>query len=481
MRYILSIDQSTSGTKALLLDETGALLGREDLPHEQKINQLGWVSHDPMEIYRNTLEAAKRVIGSAKIDPASIAAIGISNQRETALVWDRATGEPVADAVVWQCGRAQAICDRLEAHAEEIRQKTGLRLSPYFPAAKWAWILENTPGLAGKKLCAGTIDSWLIYKLTGQFKTDYSNASRTQLFNINTLAWDPELCALFGVDPAMLPEVCMSDSDFGETDLVGILPHSVPVHGVLGDSHGALFGQGCVEPGMVKATYGTGSSVMVNIGERPVLSAQGVVTSLAWGMGGKVNYVLEGNINYTGSVIKWLVEDVGLLQSSKESGQIAAQADPEDGTYLVPAFTGLGAPYWKSDAKAIICGMGRGTGRAEIAKAAEESIGYQIADIVNVMRDEGVALSELRADGGPTRDKYLMQFQSDILNIPVAVPEREELSGIGAGYCAGIAAGVYPADIYARAERTVYSPAKGEDWREKRLSGWKSAVNLLLK
>lgn len=481
MRYILSIDQSTSGTKALLLDESGALVGREDLPHEQKINQLGWVSHDPMEIYRNTVEAARRVIGSTQISPADIAAIGISNQRETALVWDRTTGEPVADAVVWQCGRAQAICDRLEAHAEEIRQKTGLRLSPYFPAAKWAWILENTPGLTGRELCAGTIDSWLVYKLTGQFKTDYSNASRTQLFNINTLAWDPELCAMFGVEPGMLPEVCMSDSDFGETDLAGILPHPVPVHGVLGDSHGALFGQGCVEPGMGKATYGTGSSVMVNIGERPIFSDKGIVTSLAWGMGGKVNYVLEGNINYTGSVIKWLVEDVGLLQSSKESGRIAAQADPEDSTYLVPAFTGLGAPYWKSDAKAIICGMGRGTGRAEIVKAAEESIGYQIADIVNVMRDEGVALSELRADGGPTRDKYLMQFQSDILNIPVAVPEREELSGIGAAYCAGIAAGVYPADIYAWAERKVYSPEKDEDWREKRLSGWKNAVNLLLK
>lgn len=481
MRYILSIDQSTSGTKALLLDETGALLGREDLPHEQKINQLGWVSHDPQEIYQNTVEAARRVIGSTQISPADIAAIGISNQRETALVWDRATGEPVADAVVWQCGRAQAICERLEAHAEEIRQKTGLRMSPYFPAAKWTWILENTPGIDGRKLCAGTIDSWLVYKLTGNFKTDYSNASRTQLFNINTLEWDGELCKLFGVDPGMLPEVCMSDSDFGETDLAGILPHPVPVHGVLGDSHGALFGQGCVEPGMVKATYGTGSSVMVNIGERPIFSDKGIVTSLAWGMGGKVNYVLEGNINYTGSVIKWLVDDMKLLSSSKESGAIAAQADPEDGTYLVPAFTGLGAPYWKSDAKAIICGMGRGTGRAEIVKAAEESIGYQIGEIVHVMRGEGVTLSELRADGGPTRDKYLMQFQSDILNIPVAVPEREELSGIGAAYCAGIAAGVYPADIYARAERTVYSPAKGEDWREKRLSGWKNAVNLLLK
>lgn len=479
MKYVLSIDQSTSGTKALILDETGALIGRSDLPHEQKIGEKGWVSHDPVEIYNNTVETARQVIAAAKIDPADIAAIGISNQRETALVWDRETGEPVADAVVWQCGRAQDICDRLESHAETVRQKTGLRLSPYFPAAKWAWILENTPGLDGRSLCCGTIDAWLVYKLTGSFKTDYSNASRTQLFNINTLSWDQELCGLFGIDPAMLPQVCMSDSNFGETDFEGLLPHPVPVHGVLGDSHGALFGQGCVEPGMGKATYGTGSSVMVNIGDKPLFSDKGIVTSLAWGMGGKVSYVLEGNINYAGSVIKWLVDDLGLLPSSKEAGRIAAQADSEDGTYLVPAFTGLGAPYWKSDAKAIICGMGRGTGRAEIVKAAEESIGYQIADIVNIMRGEGVALSELRADGGPTRDKYLMQFQCDILNIPVVVPEREELSGIGAGYCAGIAAEVYPENIVAQNQSTTYSPGKETFWREKCLAGWKSALEMI--
>lgn len=482
MKYILSIDQSTSGTKALLLDETGVLVGREDLPHKQKINGLGWVSHDPMEIYRNTLAVTKKLLRSVGTGSCyGIAAIGISNQRETALIWDRATGRPVADAVVWQCGRAQPVCDRLAGHAEDIRSKTGLRLSPYFPAAKWAWILENTPDLPGRELCAGTIDSWLVYKLTGQFKTDYSNACRTQLFNINTLTWDGELCALFGIDPGMLPEVCMSDSNFGETDIDGSLPYAIPIYGVLGDSHGALFGQGCVEPGMGKATYGTGSSVMVNIGEQPIFSDKGIVTSLAWGMSGKVDYVLEGNINYTGSVIKWVADDLGLLSSSKEAGEVAATANPEDGTYLVPAFTGLGAPYWKSDARAVICGMGRGTGRAEIVKAAEESIAYQIADVVEGMRQgSGIEISALRVDGGPTRDRYLMQFQSDILNIPVAVPGREELSGIGAAYCAGIAAGVYPEDIYTRTERAVYYPQKDDNWREKRLSGWKSAVKMLL-
>ncbi len=480
MKYILSIDQSTSGTKALLLDENGALLGRADLPHEQKINERGWVSHDPMEIYRNTINVVKILIDTQRISVSQIAALGISNQRETALIWDRNTGEPIADAVVWQCGRAQPICDRLEAHAEAVRKKTGLRLSPYFPAAKWAWILENAPDISGRDLCAGTIDSWLIFKLTGNFKTDYSNASRTQLFNINTLSWDEDLCKLFGVASDMLPEVCMSDSHFGNTDIGGVLPEKIRIYGVLGDSHGALFGQGCVKPGMGKATYGTGSSVMVNIGEKPVFSGRGLVTSLAWGMGGRVSYVLEGNINYTGSVIKWLTDDVKLLGSSKEAGKIAAAADLNDSTYLVPAFTGLGAPYWKSDARAVICGMGRSTGRAEIVKAAEESIGFQIADIVNAMAREGVALTELRADGGPTRDSYLMQFQSDILGIPVAVPEREELSGIGAGYCAGIAAGLYVNDIYSQMNFKAYIPEQSGEWRERRLNGWKNAIDMLL-
>lgn len=480
MKYILSIDQSTSGTKALLLDETGALAGRADVPHRQMIDQQGWVSHDPMEIYRNTITVTRDLLDSTRADPASIVAMGISNQRETALIWDRDTGEPVADAVVWQCGRAQPICDRLESHAEAIRQRTGLRLSPYFPAAKWAWILENTPGLSGRSLCAGTMDSWLVFKLTGQHKTDYSNASRTQLFHISSLTWDEELCHLFGIAPHMLPEVCMSDSCFGETDMDGILPHPIPIYGVLGDSHGALFGQGCVKPGMGKATYGTGSSVMVNVGRQPVFSSNGVVTSLAWGLGGKVEYVLEGNINYTGSVIKWVVEDLGLLNSSNEAGAVAAGANSEDGTYLVPAFTGLGAPYWRSDAKAILCGMSRSTGRAEIVKAAEESIGYQIADVIDAITCKGVSLTELRADGGPTRDSYLMQFQADILGLPVAVPEREELSGIGAGYCAGISCGLYPPDINTRAERTIYLPKNDKAWREQRLRGWKNAVNMLL-
>lgn len=483
MKTILAIDQSTSGTKALLFDGEGRLLGRHDLPHEQKINSQGWVSHDPMEIYRNTLETVRLLLEETGIDRESIGAVGISNQRETALLWDRDTGLPVADAVVWQCARAAGICQRLADRGEAIQERTGLNLSPYFPAAKWAWILENTPGLAGKNLCAGTIDAWLVYKLTGgrAFATDYSNASRTQLFNLRTLSWDEEVCGWFGIDPAMLPEVRFSDSLFGETDFEGLLSHPVPIHGVLGDSHGALFGQGCLSPGMVKATYGTGSSVMMHIGQRPVFSKKGLVTSLAWGMEGKVDYVLEGNINYTGAVTKWVVEELGLLSSSKEAGPVAQSADPADTTYLVPAFTGLGAPYWDSGAKAMLYGMSRTTGRAEIVKAAEECIAYQIADVLELMGQEaGVTIQELRVDGGPTKDKFLMQFQSDILHIPVAAPEREELSGMGAAFCAGIAAGVYTREIFQSVRRRRLAPEMEETLRKTKRAGWRQAVEILL-
>ena len=483
MKTILAIDQSTSGTKALLFDGEGRLLGRHDLPHQQKINSQGWVSHDPMEIYRNTLETVRLLLEETGADRESIGAVGISNQRETALLWDRDTGLPVADAVVWQCARAAGICQRLADRGEAIQERTGLNLSPYFPAAKWAWILENTPGLAGKNLCAGTIDAWLVYKLTGGrvFATDYSNASRTQLFNLRTLSWDSEICGWFGINLDFLPEVRFSDSLFGETDFEGLLPHPVPIHGVLGDSHGALFGQGCLSPGMVKATYGTGSSVMMHIGQRPVFSKKGLVTSLAWGMEGKVDYVLEGNINYTGAVTKWVVEELGLLSSSKEAGPVAQSADPADTTYLVPAFTGLGAPYWDSGAKAMLYGMSRTTGRAEIVKAAEECIAYQIADVLELMGQEaGVTIQELRVDGGPTKDKFLMQFQSDILKIPVAAPEREELSGMGAAFCAGIAAGVYTREIFQSVRRRRLAPEMEETLRKTKRAGWRQAVEILL-
>ena len=483
MKYILAIDQSTSGTKALLFDEDARLIGRSDLPHKQKISENGWVAHDPMEIWENTKGVARAVIEKTGINKDEVIGIGISNQRETALVWDRDTGLPVYDAIVWQCARGAKICEGLSDYAEMVREHTGLRLSPYFSAAKIAWVLQNAGDLSGRHLCCGTIDSWLVFKMTHgkEFRCDYSNASRTQLFNIRTLSWDSEICSIFGIDPETLPTVTDSDGLYGYTDLDGYFSKEIPIHGVLGDSHGALFGQGCLTPGMIKATFGTGSSVMMNIGEKPIFSDAGIVTSLAWSMGGKVNYVLEGNINYTGSVIKWLVDDVKLLGASRESGEFAAKANPEDTTYLVPAFSGLGAPYWDSEAKAAIVGMTRSTGKAEIVKAAEECIAYQITDLVLLMQQEsGLPITEIRVDGGPTKDKYLMQFQSDMLSIPVAVPKNEELSGIGAAYAAGFALGLWDQSVYEKEERTRYLSKVDEYSRKKRYDGWKAAVASVL-
>ncbi len=488
-RYVLAIDQSTAGTKALIFADSGKLIGRADLPHRQIVNEQGWVEHDPEEILQNTLAVAAAVVEKTGIDKADIAVLGISNQRETAVAWDAATGKPVYNAIVWQCARGEAICNRIDeaGHSDLVRTTTGLHMSPYFSAAKLAWILDNIPAAQSSasqgNLRCGNIDSWLIYNLTkGQaFKTDYSNASRTQLFNIRELRWDETICSLFGLKPAMLPEVYDSNSLFGETDLGGLLPRPIPIHGVMGDSHGALFGQGCLETGMIKSTYGTGSSVMMNIGSKPIFTRSGIVTSIAWGMDGVVNYVLEGNINYTGAVMKWIVDDLGLLSSAKDAASVAASANPNDETYLVPAFSGLGAPYWESKAKAVICNMSRHTGKAEIVRAAEECIAYQIADIINLMSSEsGIALKELRVDGGPTRDPYLMQFQSDILDMTVQVPDTEELSGVGAAYAAGIAAGIFDTAVFAQVSRQAYNPMMSPERRAKCRSGWKKSVDMVL-
>lgn len=481
--YVLGIDQSTQGTKALLFDEEGRLLCRADRPHRQIVDERGWVEHDPEEICRNTVQVVKDLVEKAGIPRKEIRTVGISNQRETALVWDRATGEPVYNAVVWQCARGESICQELADHGEIIRSHTGLQLSPYFSAAKIAWVLRNVPGARERaqrgELCCGTVDSWLVFRLTGgkEFRTDYSNASRTQLFHIGKLTWDEEICALFGIPTACLAQLTDSDGLYGTTDFEGYLPQPIPIHGVLGDSHGALFGQGCLHKGMVKATYGTGSSVMMNIGEHPVYSSR-VVTSLAWRMGGRTAYVLEGNINYTGAVITWLKDQMGLIASPAETQAAAESANPHDTTYLVPAFSGLGAPYWDSEAKAVIAGMSRTTGRSELIKAGLESIAYQIWDVLSTMAEEsGISIRELRVDGGPTRNRYLMQFQSDVADIPVQVPAAEELSGIGAAYAAGLGMGIFRADdLFSGAERTRFDPHMTPEERRRRLEGWRDAV-----
>lgn len=488
-RYVLGIDQSTQGTKALLFDEEGSLICRCDLPHQQYIDERGWVEHDPEEIYRNTVAVVKNLVEKAGIHKSEIAVLGISNQRETAMVWERATGKPVYNAVVWQCARGAAICDKIQAagHAEMVRARTGLQLSPYFSAAKIAWVLQNVEGAQEKadrgELCCGTIDSWLVFKLTGgkEFRTDYSNASRTQMFNISELKWDEEVLSLFHIPVSCLAELTDSDGEYGSTDFDGYLEKPIPIRGVLGDSHGALFGQGCVEKGMIKTTYGTGSSIMMNIGKEPVFSKR-VVTSLAWKLNGEVNYVLEGNINYTGAVITWLKDDLKLISSPGETEELALGANPKDRTYLVPAFTGLGAPYWDSDATGVISGLTRTTGRSEVVRAGLDCIAYQITDVIEAMSEEsGIAISELRVDGGPTRNRYLMQFQSDMAHVTVQVPSAEELSGIGAAYAAGIAAGLYTREgVFSKMSRTKFEPAMDEGVRDEKYQGWKKAVGQVL-
>lgn len=488
-RYVLGIDQSTQGTKALLFDEEGDLICRSDLPHKQYIDERGWVEHDPEEIYRNTISVVKILTEKAGINKNDIVTLGISNQRETAMVWERATGKPVYNAVVWQCARGAEICAKIEeaGYGDMIRSHTGLQLSPYFSAAKIAWVLQNVEGAQEKadkgELCCGTIDSWLVYKLTGgkEFRTDYSNASRTQMFHISNLSWDEEVCSLFKIPTCCLAELTDSDGEYGMTNFEGFLDSPIPIRGVLGDSHGALFGQGCIEKGMIKTTYGTGSSVMMNIGKEPVFSKR-VVTSLAWKLGGEVNYVLEGNINYTGAVITWLKDDLGVISSPGETESLALSSNPKDKTYLVPAFTGLSAPYWDSEATGSICGMTRTTKRAEIVRAGLDCIAYQITDVIEAMSEEsGIAIGELRVDGGPTRNRYLMQFQSDMAHVTVQVPSQEELSGIGAAYAAGIAAGIYNREeVFAKMNRTKFQPVMEESVRNEKYQGWKQAVSQVL-
>ena len=482
-KYILGIDQSTQGTKAALFDQSGQMKYKAECPHEQKINEKGWVSHDPEEIYRNVLRVVKEVMEEAEIDGKAIAAMGISNQRETTILWDE-NGKPLQDAVVWQCSRAQEITDAMSEYEERIREKTGLPLSPYFPAAKMIWLLHNSGMLSTHGLHLGTMDSFLLYRLTGGkvFATDYSNASRTQLFNIHTLTWDEELCTWFGIPEEMLPEVCNSNACFGYTDMEGIFSEPIPIHAVMGDSHAALFGHGCLERGMVKVTYGTGSSIMMNTGSQIKQSSHGLAASLAWGIDGKITYVLEGNINYTGAVVTWLKDEVGLITSPSETQKLAEQADREDKTVLVPAFSGLSAPYWKSDAKALLYGMSRITGRAEIVRAALESIAYQIADVLSAMEEDGGSpVREISTDGGASANRYLMQFQSDLTGIVVHASARKEISVTGAAYLAGLSTGFYQIDTLFREKRnTDFYPEMDLQQREEKRKLWNQALNLVL-
>ncbi len=488
-KYILGIDQSTQATKAILVDQGGKVTARCGIAHRQIVNDEGWVEHDPEEIWKNTIGVIRKLVQDGNLTADAIAQIAICNQRETACVWDRESGKPVYNAVVWQCSRGKNISARLEAQgiAPKVKEISGMQLSPYFSAAKIAWILENVPGAkelndAGK-LCIGTMDAFLIWRLTkgGVFATDYSNAARTQLFNIHTLTWDEQLCGWFGVNPACLPTLEDSDGSYGETDADGIFDKKVPIIGVMGDSNGALFGEGCLKSGMVKATYGTGSSIMMNIGTKAVIGENpGTVTSIAWGLGGKVEYVLEGNINYSAAVIRWLEKDLLLIANAAETGDLAKQANPSDTTYIVPAFSGLGAPYWDNDAEGMICGMTRVTGKAEFVRAALDCIDYQITDILKIMEETArVKVEELHTDGGATRNTYLMQFQSDLMNCTVTASREEEVSLLGPVFAGALKTGFFT-DVEGFVEKTVYTPKMDNETRATKLAGWKKAVSRCL-
>ena len=487
-RYVLAIDQSTQGTKAVLFSNAGHLIAKTARLHRQIIHDNGFVEHDGEEIMANVLAVIREVVEMAGVEPGEVACLGISNQRETCIAWNRETGMPLYNAIVWQCSRAKEICAQMEAEnpgiAERVRELSGMNLSPYFSAGKMAWLVRNVPAVAEANtkgtLALGTMDSWVLFSLSDEraFATEPSNASRTQLLDIATCSWSEELCAAFGVPVSALPTVRPSDSLFGHTTAGGFFPEPIPICGMLGDSQAALMGQGCIKPGQVKATYGTGSSIMMQAGDNLARSKNGLVASLGWDFCGHRSYVLEGNINYTGAVVSWMKDDARLIYDPGDAEMCARRANPADRAYFVPAFTGLGAPYWDNEATAILTGVTRTTGHDEIVKAGLESIAYQIGDVVDAMRaDTGLDVSELRVDGGPTANGYLMQFQADITYAAVSVSSVAELSAAGAAYVAGHAAGVYDDNaIFHQIERKMYTPQMEGVRREVLVSGWKAAV-----
>jgi glycerol kinase len=452
MPYILALDQGTTSSRAIVFDQDGAIRGVAQKEFAQIFPQTGWVEHDPREIWASQIGVAVEALGRAQVRPRDIAAVGITNQRETTIVWDRATGEPIHNAIVWQDRRTADYCERLKADGAgpAIQQKTGLLIDAYFSASKIRWILDNVPGARARadagQLAFGTVDTWLVWKLTNHTShvTDVSNASRTMLFNIATLKWDDELLRLFGIPASMLPDVRSSSEVYGNvSDTLGI--ESVPIAGIAGDQQAALFGQMCREPGMSKNTYGTGCFLLQNIGSKPLPSRQQLVTTVAWQIGGRTDYALEGSVFIGGAVVQWIRDGLGLIRSAADIETLASSVADNGGVYLVPAFAGLGAPHWDPYARGTIVGITRGTTAGHIARAAVESIAYQVADLLDAMAaDAGIRLTELRVDGGAATNDALMQFQADLLGAPVVRPAVTETTALGAAYLAGLAVGFWP-------------------------------------
>ena len=486
-KYILALDQGTSSSRAIVFDHDGSICSVAQKEFTQHFPKPGWVEHDPMEIWASEAAVIAEAISAIGINGLDIAGIGITNQRETTIVWDAETGAPVYNAIVWQDRRTAEFCETLSPYAEKIRRKTGLIVDAYFSGTKIRWILDNVPGAREKaeagKLRFGTVDTWLVWQLTrGEVHvTDVSNASRTMLFNINTLEWDKELLELLGIPASMMPAVRSSSEVYGNTKTT-IFAHEVPIAGIAGDQQAALFGQMCTEPGSVKNTYGTGCFLLMNTGEKPIMSKNNLLTTVAWKIGNKVQYALEGSIFVGGSVVQWLRDGLGIIRSSSEIEALAETVPDNGGVYFVPALTGMGAPYWDQYAHGTICGITRGTTAAHIARAALEGIAFQTMDIVGAMeKDAGVRLSELKVDGGASRNNLMMQFQADVLGTSVIRPQVTETTAMGACYLAGLAVGYWSSLDEIKAQwqaEHVFTPSGADTTALK--AGWADAIGRTL-
>ena len=486
-KYIMALDSGTTSNRCILFNEAGEMVSMAQKEFTQHFPRPGWVEHDASEIWDTQLEVARKAMDNIGATAANIAAIGITNQRETTVVWDRASGEPLCNAIVWQCRRTSEYCDSLKDKGltDSFRAKTGLVIDAYFSGTKLRWILEHVPGARQRaergELLFGTVETWLIWKLTGGrvHVTDYSNASRTMLFNINTLQWDEEILAELNIPRAMLPEVKPSSCIYGEAD-AHFFGARIPIAGAAGDQQAALFGQTCFTPGEAKNTYGTGCFLLMNTGEKPVFSKNGLVTTIAWGLDGKVAYALEGSIFVAGAAIQWLRDELGLIDSSADSEYMAKKVPDTNGCYFVPAFTGLGAPHWDQYARGTIVGLTRGVNKNHIIRATLDSLCYQTNDVLQAMKaDSGIELAALKVDGGASANNYLMQTQADISDAPVQRPQCVETTAMGAAYLAGLAVGYWKSKedvLHNWAIDRTFKPNIDEESRAERIAGWNKAV-----
>lgn len=488
-RYILALDQGTTSTRAILFDRAGTAVGSAQREFPQIFPEPGWVEHNPREILTSVLVTVTELLATAQVDLAQIAAIGITNQRETTVVWDRATGQPIHNAIVWQSRQSAAICEQLRAEGHEslVRERTGLLIDAYFSGTKLRWILDHVDGARERaergELLFGTIDTWLIWNLSGGavHVTDASNAARTLLYDIHRRCWDDDLLQMLDIPRAMLPEVRSSSEVYAQTAPAQFFGARIPIAGVAGDQQAALFGQGCFTPGMAKNTYGTGCFMLMNTGEKAVPSKHGLLTTIAWQLGDRTEYALEGSIFVAGSVIQWLRDGLRMLGKASDSQAYAERVASSDGVYVVPAFVGLGAPYWRSDVRGAVFGLSRGTSKEHFVRAALESMAYQSRDVLTAMEaDAGIALKELRADGGAMANDFMAQFQSDMLGVPVLRPRVQETTALGAAYLAGLAVGFWRdceeiANLWQVDRRFV--PTMPEVERERLYRGWQDAVN----